>query len=171
MDFGFLRHNDHTIQATVLVAAVAGARAFVPDPDPIGVVYFADADSVFAQAENLKDALRCAARARPTRTISAISRRGRAFRKQHLAACRCSPGDITAGTLGFVKIGDREWLPEELNALKAIASLFAQLQARIVAENRLLYLAEHDDLTDLLNRRALIAHLDERLVVDKLLAL
>jgi diguanylate cyclase (GGDEF)-like protein len=43
----------------------------------------------------------------------------------------------------------------------------AQLQARVVAENRLLYLAEHDDLTDLLNRRALIAHLDERLVVGQ----
>ena len=29
------------------------------------------------------------------------------------------------------------------------------------------YLAEHDDLTDLLNRRALIAHLDERLLLGQ----
>ena len=72
-------------------------------------------------------------------------------------------GDVTTGTLGFVKIGDREWLPEELNALQAIATLFAQVQARIVAEEQLRYLAEHDDLTGLLNRRALIAHLDRRL--------
>ena len=69
-------------------------------------------------------------------------------------------GDVTTGTLGFVKFGDRDWLPEELNALQAIATLFAQLQARIVAEEQLRHLAEHDDLTGLLNRRALIAHLD-----------
>ena len=54
-------------------------------------------------------------------------------------------------------------MPEELNALQAIATLFAQVQARIVAEEQLQYLAEHDDLTGLLNRRALIAHLDDRL--------
>src|SRR4029077_7624952 len=42
-------------------------------------------------------------------------------------------------------------------------TLFAQLQARIVAEEQIHYLAEHDDLTGLLNRRALIAYLDRRL--------
>ncbi len=72
-------------------------------------------------------------------------------------------GDVITGTMGFIKFGDREWLPEELNALQAIATLFAQLQARIVAEEQIHYLAEHDDLTGLLNRRALIAHLDNRL--------
>ncbi len=72
-------------------------------------------------------------------------------------------GDVTTGCLGFIKFGDREWTPAELNALKAIASLFAQLQARIVAEDQLRFLAEHDDLTGLNNRRALIAHLDKRL--------
>lgn len=53
--------------------------------------------------------------------------------------------------------------PEELNALQAIATLFAQLQARIAAEEQLQYLAQHDDLSGLLNRRALMAHLDQRL--------
>ena len=47
VDWGFLRHNDHTIHATVLIAEWP-PRENVPDPDPIGVVYFADADSVFA---------------------------------------------------------------------------------------------------------------------------
>ena len=89
---------------------------------------------------------------------------GSAIPQTSLACVPLLSGDITTGILGFVKIGDREWLPEELNALKAIASLFAQLQARVVAEDRVLYLAEHDDLTGLLNRRALIAYLDERLV-------
>src|ERR1700752_2033146 len=54
VDFGFLRHNDHTIHATILIAEWP-PRDFVPDPDPIRVVYFADADSVFARAETMKE--------------------------------------------------------------------------------------------------------------------
>ena len=69
--------------------------------------------------------------------------------------------------LGFVKFGDREWKPEELNALEAIASLFAQVQARVEAEEQLRFLAEHDDLTGLHNRRALLAHLDARLAAGQ----
>jgi diguanylate cyclase (GGDEF)-like protein len=165
VDFGFLRHNDHTIQATVLVA-LWPPRPFVPDPDPIGVVYFADADPVFAQAENLKvpDVLRPGpANEEYQRNIEA----GTGIPNSTIACVPLLSGNDTTGTLGFVKIGDREWLPEELNALQAIASLFAQVQARIQAEERLQYLAEHDDLTGLLNRRALIARLDERLAAGR----
>jgi diguanylate cyclase (GGDEF)-like protein len=165
VDFGFLRHNDHTIHATVLVA-LWPPRPFVPDPDPIGVVYFADADPVFAQAENLKvpDVLRPApANEEYQRNIEA----GTGIPNSTIACVPLLSGIDTTGTLGFVKIGDREWLPEELNALQAIASLFAQVQARIQAEERLQYLAEHDDLTGLLNRRALIARLDERLAAGR----
>ncbi len=161
VDFGFLRHNDHTMGATVLVA-LWPPRPFVPDPDPIGVVYFASADPVFGMAENLKapDVVRPGpANEEYQRNIEA----GTGIPNSTIACVPLLSGELTTGTLGFVKIGDREWLPEELNALQAIASLLAQVQARIIAENRLLYLAEHDDLTDLLNRRALIAHLDERL--------
>src|SRR3984885_4149761 len=165
VDFGFLRHNDHTIHATVLVA-LWPPRPFVPDPDPIGVVYFADADPVFAQAENLKapDALRPApANEEYQRNIEA----GTGIPNSTIACVPLLSGDVTSGTLGFVKFGDREWSTEELNALKAIATLFAQVQARIKAEVRLQYLAEHDDLTGLLNRRALIARLDERLAAGR----
>jgi len=70
---------------------------------------------------------------------------------------------VTTGVLGFVKFGARKWKQEEINTLEAVAALFAQLQARIAAEERLRYLAEHDDLTGLHNRRALVAHLSERL--------
>ena len=165
VDFGFLRHNDHAIHATVLVAEWP-VRENVPAPDPIRVVYFAEADSIFAMAENLKDTFVM----RPEVANEDYQRRveeGRAIPQTSLACVPLLSGDITTGILGFVKIGDREWLPEEVSALKAIASLLAQLQARIVAENRLHYLAEHDDLTDLLNRRALIAHLDERLLLGQ----
>jgi diguanylate cyclase (GGDEF)-like protein len=165
VDFGFLRHNDHTIHATVLVA-LWPPRPFIPDPDPIGVVYFADADPVFAQAENLKvpDVLRPGpANKEYQRNIEA----GTGIPNSTIACVPLLSGSLTTGTLGFVKIGDREWLPEELNALQAIATLFAQVQARIQAEERLQYLAEHDDLTGLLNRRALIARLDERLAAGR----
>jgi diguanylate cyclase (GGDEF)-like protein len=165
VDFGFLRHNDHTIHATVLVA-LWPPRPFVPDPDPIGVVHFADADPVFAQAENLKapDVLRpTPANEEYQRNIEA----GTGIPNSTIACVPLLSGSLTTGTLGFVKIGDREWLPEELNALQAIATLFAQVQARIRAEERLQYLAEHDDLTGLLNRRALIARLDERLAAGR----
>ena len=161
VDFGFLRHNDHTIHATVLVAEWP-PREEVPDPDPIGVVYFAEADSVFARAETMKepDVLRPEpANADYQQNIE----EGTGVPASSLAAVPLLSGDLTTGTLGFVKFGDREWLPNELNALQAVATLFAQLQARIVAEEQIHYLAEHDDLTGLLNRRALIAYLDRRL--------
>jgi diguanylate cyclase (GGDEF)-like protein len=165
VDFGFLRHNDHTIRATILVAEYP-RRENVPDPDPIGVVYFEGADSIFAMAEHQKEVFVL----RPDTGNEDYQRRveeGSAIPQTSLACVPLLSGDVTTGILGFVKIGDREWLPEELNALKAIASLFAQLQARIVAEDRVLYLAEHDDLTDLFNRRALIAHLDQRLALGE----
>jgi diguanylate cyclase (GGDEF)-like protein len=69
--------------------------------------------------------------------------------------------------LVIVTCDDRDWTPEELAALELIASLLAQIQARTGAEERLRYLAEHDELTGLCNRRALITHLDDRLSAGK----
>ncbi len=161
VDTGFLRHNDHTIHATVLVAEWP-PRENVPDPDPIGVVYFAEADSVFALIENHK--VPYVMRPEPGNADYQHNiEEGTGIPAVSLACVPMLSGDLTIGALGFVKFGDREWLPEELSALQAIATLFAQLQARVVAEERVRYLAEHDDLTGLLNRRALIAHLEERL--------
>lgn len=161
VDFGFLRHNDHTIHATVLVASWP-PRENVPDPDPLGVVYFADADSVFARAEHLKvpDVLR----PEPANAdYQSYIEGGTGVPASSLACVPLLSGEVTTGSLGFVKFGDREWIPAELNALQAIATLFAQLQARVIAEEQVQYLAEHDDLTGLLNRRTLIAQLDQRL--------
>ncbi len=161
VDFSFLRHNDHDIHATKLIAEWP-VRPEVPDPDPIGVVYFAEADPVFAAAETAKEIL--VFRPEPaTDDYQKKIEEGTGIPSTSMAVVPMLSGDVTTGCLGFVKIGDREWTPDELNALKAIASLFAQLQARIVAEDQLRFLAEHDDLTGLNNRRALIAHLDSRL--------
>lgn len=161
VDVSFLRHNDHVAHTTKLVAEWPPRPVDAPT-DPIAVVRFADADPVFAMAENLKHPV--VFRPEPAtddyqRTIEA----GRQISSTSMASVPLLSGEVTTGVLGFVKFGDREWLPEELNALQAIASLFAQVQARIAAEERLRYLAEHDHLTGLYNRRALLAHLDDRL--------
>jgi diguanylate cyclase (GGDEF)-like protein len=161
VDAGFLRHTDHTIRATLLIAEWP-PRQDIPDPDPIGLVYFADADPIFAMAENRTEPILL----RPDPVNADYQRtieEGTAVPRVSYAGVPLMSGDLVTGTLGFIKFGDREWLTDELNALKAIATLFAQVQARILAEGRLQYLAEHDDLTGLLNRRALIARLDDRL--------
>ncbi len=161
VDVSFLRRNDHRIRASVLVAEWP-VRPGIPDPDPLAVVYFADADPVFARCEHQKEPI--VFRPEPsTEEYQQTIAEGRQVPSTSMACVPMLSGDVTSGVLGFVKFGDRDWTPEELNALKAIASLFAQVQARVEAEDRLRYLAEHDDLTGLCNRRALLAHLDERL--------
>lgn len=161
VDVSFLRRNDHEIRASVLVAEWP-LRPGIPDPDPLGVVYFADADPVFALAENQKEPV--VFRPEPaTDEYQQTINEGRQVPTTSMACVPLLSEDLTTGVLGFVKFGDRDWTDAELNALKAIASLFAQAQARVQAEDKLRYLAEHDDLTGLYNRRALLAHLDERL--------
>jgi diguanylate cyclase (GGDEF)-like protein len=165
VDVSFLRHNDHEIRATRLIAEWP-LRPDIPDPDPLGVIYFADADPVFALCEHAKEPRVF----RPEPATDDYQQRieeSTAVPATSLAAVPLVSGDVTTGTLGFVKFGDRTWLPEELNALKAIATLFAQVQARVGAEEQLRHLAEHDDLTGLYNRRALLAHLDSRLVAGQ----
>ncbi|MHA0286415.1 putative bifunctional diguanylate cyclase/phosphodiesterase [Mycobacterium sp. C3-094] len=161
VDVSFLRRNDHTIRASVLVAEWP-VRPGIPDPDPLAVVYFTDADPVFAMAEHQKEPV--VFRPEPAtddyqRTIN----EGRQVAATSMACVPLLSGEVTSGVLGFVKFGDRNWTEAELNALKAIASLLAQVQARVDAEEQLRYLADHDDLTGLFNRRALLSHLDARL--------
>lgn len=163
VDVSFLRHNDHSIHASILIAEWP-PRPDVPDPDPIGVVHFENADPVFKHAEHFK---------KPTvfRPDDADYQKrieeGRNIPQTSMAAAPLVSGDVTTGVLGFVKIGDREWREDELNALEAIGSLFAQVQARVKAEEQLRYLADRDDLTGLYNRRALLAHLQKRLAAGR----
>lgn len=153
VDSSFLRHHDHTIHATRLIAEwpprPAGAQS-----DPPALIHFADADPVYALAENLQEPV--------------VLRPETGGHAGTTVACVPLPsGEVTTGMLGFVMTGDRQWSSEELHALAAIATLFAQVQARVYAEDRLRFLAEHDDLTGMHNRRALMAHLDARLQPDQ----
>jgi diguanylate cyclase len=159
VDASFLRHHDHDIRASVLVAEWP-PRIDVPDPDPMAIVHFTSADPVLAECEHGRKPVVI----RPEQTNRSFQWRGsKQGTSPSVAAAPLVSGEVTTGVLGFVKFGARKWTQQEINTLEAVAALFAQLQARIAAEEKLRYLAEHDDLTGLYNRRALIAHLSDRL--------
>jgi diguanylate cyclase (GGDEF)-like protein len=161
LDFCFLRHNDHATRASCLVAEWP-PRPAVPDPDPLAVVHFSSADPVFALGDHGKKPIVI----KPDQ-VERASHHWIAGRRHAawplVAVAPLVSGEVTTGALGVVKYGRRKWKPEVIHTLEAVASLFAQLQARIAAEQKLRYLAEHDDLTGLRNRRALVAHLSDRL--------
>jgi diguanylate cyclase len=165
LHYSFLRYSDHDIGASVL-AAEWPPRPDVADPDPFAIVSFTNDHPAFALCENGKDLVvihrhhensgyRC--------PITGRRRGGGAL----VAAAPLVSGMLTAGVLGFVKCRGRKWKPEAIHTLETVASLFAQFQARISAEQRLRHLAEHDDLTGLPNRRALFAHLSDRLAAEQ----
>lgn len=161
VDICFLRHNDHIIRASRLIAEWP-PRNEIPEPDPLALIYFADADPVFAMSEHGKTPQ--VFRPEPaTDDYQRLIKQGSGIPATSMAAAPLVSGDLTTGVLGFVKLGDRAWSAQELNALEAIGSLFAQLQARVLAEEQLQFFAEHDDLTGVHNRRALLRHLDDRL--------
>ncbi|HUH72308.1 MAG TPA: EAL domain-containing protein [Mycobacterium sp.] len=165
VDVSFLRYNDHSIRATVLVAEWP-VRQYKPDPDPLQIIYFADADPIFALCEHAKEPVVLrpeSANERYQRTVSEAS----GVPAVSIAAVPLLSDGVTTGVLGFVKFGDREWNQNELNTLTVVATMFAQVQARLSVEDQLRYQAGHDDLTALPNRRTLLAHLDDRLVDEQ----
>jgi diguanylate cyclase (GGDEF)-like protein len=165
LDYSFLRHSDHNIRASVLVAEWP-PRSDVPDPDPLAVVSFTSTDPALAlceygtkpvliQLDQQTSAFRCPVKRR------------RRVATPLVAAAPLVSGKQTTGMLGLVTCNGRKWKRDAINTLEAVASLLSQLEARISAEQRLRYLAEHDDLTGLGNRRALIAHLSDRLAAGR----
>ena len=173
IDAAFLRHNDHKIRVSRLVAAWPPRRDNA-GADPQTVAHFSSADPILAQCEHGKNLVVI----RPEPTEAAFARWvGGACERWGLEASRItSPsaaaaplisGGLTTGQLTCMKFRRKKWRSEELNTIRTIASLLAQLQARITAEEKLRDLAEHDDLTGLHNRRALIAHLSDRLAVGR----
>ncbi len=164
VDFSYLRHTDREQRATVLIAEWPH-RGDIPDPDPLKIVHFEHADSVFRELEHATEPIIV----RPSQQSADYQetiRRSSGIPQVAMAAVPLLSRGESTGVLGFIKQGDREWSARELNVLKAIAALFAQLQARVVAEERLRYIALHDDLTGLANRRALLEHMEERLRPD-----
>jgi diguanylate cyclase (GGDEF)-like protein len=165
VDLSFLRRNDAARRTTTLVAEWP-PRPDIPDPDPLGVVYFADADPIFAATEHLSAVMLT----RPDGADEKYQERVReASGIQGGVSSATVPlldANRTVGVLGFIKFGDRDWDETEINALRAVAALLAQLQARVTAEERLQSLAFHDELTGLANRRALVGYLTRSMEAD-----
>ncbi|MCD2193637.1 EAL domain-containing protein [Actinomycetospora endophytica] len=160
VDLSFLRFHDDAQRATVLVAEWP-PRQDVPDPDPLGVIPFETADPTFAASEHLADIM--VIRPSESPDYQERIRSGSGVESTSLAVVPLRAGGSTTGALGFIKFGDRGWGEDELRALRTIALLFAQMQGRMLAEDQLRYIAHHDELTGLPNRRALMTHLRELL--------
>jgi diguanylate cyclase (GGDEF)-like protein len=168
VDAAFLRHNDRNLQASKLVAEWP-LRPNRPDPDPLEIVHFASTDPIFAYCADGKE---------PTviqlDSASYVYRayRGRIAEKRRgappsVAAVPLLSQGVTTGLLGFIKFSGTQWTPKSFNTLRAIGPLFAGFQNRVGIEEKLRYLAAHDDLTGLHNRRSLIAHLSDRLAAGR----
>ena len=142
VDSSFLRRNDHRIRASMLIAEWP-PRIDVPTPDPLAVVHFDGADPTFAASEHLSHVTIT----RPGELFGAavddseyqdlVRRASGVQGGVSLAVVPMLGTQETMGVLGFVKYGDREWTDAEINALRAVAGLLAQLQARVDAEERL----------------------------------
>lgn len=160
VDAGYLRHTDYGNRSTVMVAEWP-ARPDAPDPDPLGVVYFADADPVFAACEELLQPRVF----RPEPDNEEYRRRVEAASGYSVTSMAVVPlvQGRSIGWVGLIKSGDRTWSDNETNALVAIASMFTQVHARIIAEESLRTAAEHDALTGLSNRRGVTDDLELRL--------
>ncbi|MGO8768424.1 MAG: putative bifunctional diguanylate cyclase/phosphodiesterase [Mycobacterium sp.] len=176
-DTGFLRYNDQTIGVSKLIAEWP-PRPNRPQADLLAIVDFTSADDVFAPCAHGKEP-RVIQPTEPVviRPPASTNYAYKVFQRQttgrrrvatpSMAAAPLVSEGVTTGVLGFVNFRGRKWKQEEVGTLGAVATLFAQLQARIAAEERLRYLAEHDDLTGLHNRRSVVAHLSERLAAGR----
>lgn len=163
-DVCFMRRNDHVRNLSILMAEWP-VREDVPDPDPLGEVSF-DADPVFMATKELSEPYVMSG-GDPSEEYMDRVKRASGATVGVGAAVPLMMDESTWGVLGFIHLGLHEWKPAELNALKAVASMLVNLQGRIDAEERVTYNANHDELTGLPNRRALLQELKARLDVGR----
>jgi diguanylate cyclase (GGDEF)-like protein len=159
-DVAFMRRNDLHHNVSILEAEWP-IRTDKPDPDPLYEIAF-DADPIFMQTRDLREPyLNGGIDMDEVYKDRAIEGSG-----VYPSDGACVPlllGDVTWGIVGFLHLDKHNWIPAEVRALTAVASLLVQMQARIDAEERTRYNADHDDLTGLPNRRALIEELKLRI--------
>ena len=171
-DVAFIRRNDH-VRGLSIMEAEWPHREDVPDPDPLGEVPF-DSDPIFAAMRDLRGPYLPGVDDYEQYLANVEASAGIEKYLAHLeeitgvgvtygAAVPLLMHDKTWGILGFLHFTKHTWVQAEINALQAVASMLVQLQARIDAEEQTVFNANHDDLTGLPNRRALIQELVHRL--------
>ncbi len=158
-DVAFLRRNDH-VRGLSILEAEWPIRDDFTGPDPLGEVRF-DADPIFMATKDLREPYLPGMEDATDEFMDRVEK-GSGETLVAGAAVPLLLGDSTWGVLGFIHFGLRAWVPAEISALQAVASMLVQLQARIDAEERTAHIAHHDDLTDLPNRRALLRELKVR---------
>ena len=163
-DAAFLRRNDH-IRGLSLLEAEWPIRDDFTGPDPLGEVRF-DSDPIFMASKDLRKPYLPGFEDMTEDYLERVEK-GSGETLVMGAAVPLLLGDVTWGVLGFVHFELRAWKPSEINALQAVASMLVQLQGRIDAEERTAYIALHDDLTDLPNRRALLRELKLRRAAER----
>jgi diguanylate cyclase (GGDEF)-like protein len=159
-DVAFLRRNDHVRGLSVLEAQWP-VRTDFTGPDPLGEVRF-DSDPLFMATKDLREPYLAGLDDTSDEFLERVEKSGGGDTVVMGAAVPLLLGDSTWGVLGFIHFELRAWKASEINALQAVAAMLVQLQARIDAEERTAYIALHDDLTDLPNRRALLRELKIR---------
>ncbi len=158
-DVAFLRRNDH-VRGLSILEAEWPVRTDFTGPDPLGEVRF-DSDPLFMVTKDLRGPYLAGIDDTSDDYLERVENSGGETVVMG-AAVPLLLGDVTWGVLGFIHFELRAWKASEVNAFQAVASMLVQLQARIDAEERTAYIALHDDLTDLPNRRALLRELKVR---------
>jgi diguanylate cyclase (GGDEF)-like protein len=160
-DVAFIRRNELKRGLTILEAEWP-IREDKPDPDPLGEVSF-DADPIWMAMRDLRSPYLTGGEDVTEDYLERTKEGNAGVAAVAGAAVPLLLGHATWGVLGFLHFNLHSWVPAEINALQAVASMLVQLQARIDAEALTKYNADHDELTGLPNRRALIAELKSRL--------
>jgi diguanylate cyclase (GGDEF)-like protein len=160
-DVAFMRSHDHARGLSIFESSWP-VREDIPDPDPLGEVPF-DADPIFEALWNLKEPYLTGVDDVTDEFVDRVEKAAGGLTPITGAAVPLMMGDVTWGVLGFLYNEPQQWSQAEVNALQAVAAMIVHLEARIVAEERIIYNANHDELTGLPNRRALIQVMKERL--------